>query len=302
MKSPPSSPNQRSLLKRWLWEPLVHFFVLGLVVFGLYSFLGVNAKPVDDPLLVEVTSAEIEWFRTMWHTRMGRQPTTEELRGQVNQFIREQILSREAVAMGLDTDDTVVRRRLAQKMDFLFKDLSAIADPSESELRAYLRGNRQAYETPRLINFTQIYFNADKRGPSDAAQAAKNLIAWLNKHGSNSPDLSSLGDALLLPARHTNKPITKVRDEFGERFAREIWQLSSGKWQGPVTSGYGLHAVYVQARTESSLPAFGELAERLKMDWLAARERELAAQGYLNMRTRYQVLVEGMPYDLDVNQ
>ena len=117
-----------------IWkEPVIHFFVLGLVVFGLYAVMEKKPEAAADPFLVEVTSADIEWFRTMWTKRMGREPTVEEMRGMVNQMIREQVLSREAVSLGLDEGDTVVRRRLAQKMDFLFQDLSEITEPTDSE-------------------------------------------------------------------------------------------------------------------------------------------------------------------------
>ncbi len=157
-----------SPLRKWLREPLIHFFVLGLVVFGLRGVLEKQPEAADDPFLVEVSSADIEWFRTMWSKRMGREPTVRELRGQLNQLIREQVLSREAVSMGLDEGDTVVRRRLAQKMGFLLKDLSDIGEPSDGELQAYLQEKRSTYEIPPRVTFTHVYFYADKRGEEGA--------------------------------------------------------------------------------------------------------------------------------------
>ena len=151
-------------LKKLLKEPVIHFFVLGLVVFGLYRVLEKQPEAEVDPFLVEVSSADIEWFRTMWSKRMGREPTVEELRGQVHQLIREEVLSREKLAMGLDDGDMVVRRRLTQKMDFLFRDLSDIAEPSDSDLEEYLKRNPGAYEIPGELTFTQVYFNRDERG------------------------------------------------------------------------------------------------------------------------------------------
>jgi hypothetical protein len=167
--------NKKS--KNWLREPLIHFFVLGLAIFGLHAALDRKPEAVaDDPYLIEVSSADIEWFRTMWSKRMGREPTVQDLRGQVNQLIREQILSREAVSMGLDEDDMVVRRRLAQKMDFLFKDLSDITEPSDSDLQEYLLKNRNTYEIPPRATFTHVYFNTDRRGEEGAAKAARSLV------------------------------------------------------------------------------------------------------------------------------
>jgi hypothetical protein len=283
-----------------LRDPLIHFFILGLVVFGLHGVLEDEPEVADDPFLVEVTSADIEWFRTMWSKRMGREPTVEELRGQVNQLIREQILSREAVSMGLDEGDMVVRRRLAQKMDFLFKDLSDIAEPSEGELRAYLQGNRDAYEIPEKVTFTHIYLNADERGEEAAAEAVRLLVERLNTDEGVPPDVSGLGDPFLLPSSYSDKTLMEVRREFGTQFAEKVWELEPLTWQGPVPSGYGLHAVYVGERFDAKLPAFGDLQERLKVDWMAERQRETTRKAYQEVRGRYRVLLEGLPYDLDM--
>jgi hypothetical protein len=158
----PESTAGRRPFRLWR-EPLIHFFVLGLVVFGLRGVIEQGEETTVDPFLVEVSSAEIDWFRTMWRKRMGREPTVEELRGQVNQLIREEILSREAVTMGLDEGDMVVRRRLAQRMDFLFRDLAETAGPSDDELRGYLKDNRSTYEIPGRVSFTHVYFNPEAR-------------------------------------------------------------------------------------------------------------------------------------------
>jgi len=283
-----------------LRDPLIHFFVLGLVVFGLHGLLEEEPQVADDPFLVEVTSADIEWFRTMWSKRMGREPTVEELRGQVNHLIREQVLSREAVSMGLDEGDPVVRRRLAQKMDFLFKDLSDITEPSEGELRAYLRGNREAYEVPEKVTFTHIYFNADERGEEGAAEAVRMLVKRLNANEGVLADVSGLGDPFLLQPSYSEKTLTEVRGEFGTQFADMVWNQEARTWHGPVPSGYGLHAVYVRERSDATLPAFGDLKERLKVDWIAERQGEITQKAYQEVRGRYRVLLEGLPYDLDM--
>ncbi|MBW2671011.1 MAG: hypothetical protein JRD87_14240, partial [Deltaproteobacteria bacterium] len=149
-KKLPKTNNQKS--QRFFREPIIHFFVLGLVVFGLHALLDRKPKTiVDDPYLVEVSSADIEWMWTLLNKKMGREPTGQDLRGQVNQLIREQILSREAVAMGLDEGDIVVRRRLVQKVEFLFKDLSAMTEPTEDDLRNYYTENRAKYEMPPQV-------------------------------------------------------------------------------------------------------------------------------------------------------
>ncbi|MHC4081833.1 MAG: peptidyl-prolyl cis-trans isomerase [Planctomycetota bacterium] len=294
----PESTVARRPFRIW-GEPLIHFFVLGLVVFGLRGVIEQGEETTVDPLLVEVSSAEIDWFRTMWRKRMGREPTVEELRGQVNQLIREEILSREAVTMGLDEGDTVVRRRLAQRMDFLFRDLSGTAEPSDDELQNYLEENRSTYEIPGQMSFTHVYFNPEKRGDDAAAEAARESAERLNADEIAGQDTSGLGDPFLLPSSYANQSPAELRSAFGLRFADAVSEQEPGTWRGPVLSGYGWHAVLVHDRSEPMLPEFSALKERLTADWMAARERELAGEVYDRLRERYQVLVEGMPYEMD---
>jgi hypothetical protein len=287
---------------RFWKEPLIHFFVLGLVVFGLHRMLDKQPEAAGDPLLVEVTSADIEWFRTLWSKRMGREPTIEELRGQVHQLIREEVLSREALSMGLDEGDMVVRRRLAQKMDFLFADLSDITEPSEGELQAYLRENRSAYEIPGQVTFTQVYFNTDKRGEEEASEAVRLIVERLNANENVPPDASALGDPFLLPSSFSSISQAEIRAQFGAGFAGAVPALAPRIWHGPVASGYGLHAVYVHERMDATLPGFDDLKEKLKVDWMADRQRETVRRAYEALRGRYRVLVEGLPYELDMQE
>ncbi len=282
-------------------EPLVHFFVLGLVVFGLYAVLEKKPEAAEDPFLVEVTSADIEWMRTMWSKRMGREPTVEEMRGAVNQMIREQVLSREAVSLGLDEGDTVVRRRLAQKMDFLFQDLSNIAEPSDGELQAYLQQKRRSYEIPAQMTFTHVYFSTDRRGEEAAAEAIQKLVDHLHTGKANLLDAAALGDPFLLPSRFADQTRADIQKTFGTRFADTIRDQALQTWQGPVPSGYGLHAVFVHEHSDARLPDFDEFREKLEADWMADRQRQAARDAYDKVRSRYRVLLEGMPYDLDVS-
>ena len=291
--------TSHSPLRKWLREPLIHFFVLGLVVFGLHGVLEKKPEAADDPFLVEVTSADIEWFRTMWSKRMGREPTVQELRGTVNQLIREQILSREAVSIGLDEGDMVVRRRLAQKMDFLFKDLSDITEPSDGELQAYLQEKRSTYEIPARVTFTHVYFNTDKRGQKGAAEAVRRLIQKLDASKGVPPEVSAQGDPFLLQYRYSDWALLDIRREFGTQFAKALGEQKAQTWQGPVVSGYGLHAVYVHERSDAKLPDFSDLKETLKADWMAEKQREIAHKAYEKLRERYRVLLEGMPYEMD---
>jgi hypothetical protein len=301
LTSRPSNKEPQEAGNRGFWrfwrEPLIHFFVLGLAVFGLHAALERKPEATEtDPYLVEVSSADIEWIRNLFKKQMGREPTVHDLRGRVHQLIREQILSREAVAMGLDEGDVVVRRRLVQKMEFLFKDLSAMTEPTEDELRNYLAENHSKYEVPPQITFTQIYFNSDSRGIDEAKQAAQTMVAK-----NVDPNMASqLGDASMLPADCTGCSIRKVKDRFGNEFAEAIESLEPGAWCGPVQSAYGFHAVYIHESEEAALLDLNDVLDKVKNDWWFAKREESSQRVYGEIRSRYRVLVEGLPYDFDV--
>jgi len=280
-----------------LREPLIHFFVLGLAVFGLHAVLERKPEAIDDdPYLVEVSSADIEWMRTIFNKQMGREPTVQDLRGGVNQLIREQILSREAVAMGLDEGDIVVRRRLAQKMTFLFKDLSAMTEPTEDDLQNYYTENRPKYEIPPQVTFTQVYFSVDSRGVDGAKQAAQALI----KEGDNPSKAPTLGDATILSPDCAQCNVREIRDRFGTDFAEAVKNLAPGAWYGPVMSAYGFHAVYIHERQDAKLPNFQDIVDKVRNDWMFANQEENTRKVYGEIRSRYRVLVEGLPYDVDL--
>ncbi len=290
-------------MRRWVTEPLLHLFILGFAVFGLHAFLDRGSRQAEeDPYLVEVSSADIEWFRTLWKRRMGREPTAQDLRGQVNQLIRERILEREAVRMGLDKDDMVVRRRLAQKMEFLFKDLSTLAEPSAEGLRRYFEQNAPQYAVPWRATITQVFFSTDKRGVEGAEEAVRVLLEWLSEKGDFPSATHEMGDPSMLPSRCERCDAREIEGRFGTEFANTLKALSAGSWHGPVRSAYGLHAVYVHERTDTRLPALAEIEDRLAADWMAAKQREGSQKAYQELRSKYRVLLEGMPYDLDLNR
>lgn len=287
--------NQRS--QRFWREPLIHFFILGLAVFGLHAALDQKSEPtVNDPYLVEVSSADIEWMRTIFKKQMGRGPTAQDLKGQVSQLIREQILSREAVAMGIDEGDIVVRRRLAQKMEFLFKDLSAMTEPTEDDLRKYYFENRRKYEASPQVTFTQVYFSVENRGVKGAKQAAQALI----KEDGDPNKVSTLGDASILSPGCRQCGEKEIRNRFGTDFAEAVKNLKPGSWNGPVKSAYGFHAVYIYERQDTKLPKFRDIIGRIKNDWMSAKREEYTRRVYGEIRSRYRVLVEGLPYDFDL--
>ena len=288
---------------RLLREPLLHFFLLGLAVFGLHAFLNSDEGngAVADPHLVEITSADIEWLRSTWNKKMGREPTAEELEGMTDAFIREEILYREAVSMGLDQHDTVVRRRMAQKMEFLFKDLAEMAEPTEEELQAWFDENRERYRAPALVSYTHVYFNGDQRGEK-VLEDARKVLAELQKEGGDPAEAPARGDRFMLRSSYPLQGLDMTAREFGRGFADALAGLETGRWQDPVVSGYGLHLVYLHERIDSRLPELDEVRERVVMDLMTARREQVNTAAYREIKSKYQVLVENMPYEAAAQQ
>ena len=273
-----------------LREPLLHFMFIGAAIYLLYGVFAESLPEADDKTIV-VTAGEIEWMQTAWQKRWNRPPTAEEFDGLIQQYIRETVLYREALTMGLNQHDQVIRRRLAQKLEFLAKDLVALTPPTEDELQTYFDEHRDRYQQPTRYTFTQVFIDPDKRGDTtlDDAEAIKtNLIA----QGDAIDDPGALGDDFMLQNYYPEKEPVEIQKLFGSGFAESLIELSPGKWHGPVLSGYGVHLVYVSNISEPPAPVFAEVRERVVQDWTTDRSEELNEQFYANLRDQYTVVIE----------
>jgi hypothetical protein len=285
-------------IKRMVREPLVLFFLLGAVVFGIHAALRNDSDGGQpDRYVVEVTSADIEWLRNRWNKLMGREPTLHELRGLVESMIREEILYREAVAMGLDEKDTMVRRRLAQKMEFLFKDLAEAEQPSEEILKNYFGANEERYVQPGTVSFGHVFFSRDRRGDkgeSDARQAVEELAGT----GVKAAEAAGYGDPFVLAGHYEGQSAEEVARTFGGEFAEGLFKIKTGEWGGPVRSSYGWHVVFVRQRTQDSVPDFEQVRAKVEVDYTAMRKAEMNSRAYGEISSKYTVTVEDMPYQL----
>ena len=284
------------MIKRINKEPLVYLFVLGFVVFGLHSFLNSEKQVRDeDPFTVEVASADIEWIRSSWEARMKRQPTQQELQGLINRFIRDEILHREALAMDLDDRDLVIQRRLVQKLTFVFEDLAETIEPADDELKNYLRENQEKYRIPEMISFTQVYFNPGKR--KDVMEEAKTVLARLKSAQSAPEEAVSLGDTIMIDSSFREKSPDEVARILGKEFVDELFSIDEKGWQGPIASTFGLHLVYISEHVASRMPEFENIREDVKNDFMYERKKEIIDGAYNAVKSRYTILVEGLPYE-----
>jgi peptidyl-prolyl cis-trans isomerase C len=283
-------------MKRILKEPLVYFFVLGFVVFGLHSFLNSEKQVRDeDPFAVNVTSADIGWIRSSWEARMKRQPTQQELQGLINRYIRDEILHREALAMDLDDRDLVIQRRLVQKLTFVFEDLAETIEPTDDELKNYLRENQEKYRIPKMMSFTQVYFNLGKR--KDAMEEAKAVLARLKSAQIAPEEAVSLGDTIMIDSAFRERSLDEVARILGTEFADELFSIDKKGWQGPIESTFGLHLVYISDHIASQMLEFENIRKNVKNDFMYGRKNEVIDNAYNAIKSKYTILVEGLPLE-----
>jgi hypothetical protein len=276
-------------MMRLLKEPLLHFLLLGAGLFLAYSLMP-KGPGNGEPRKIVVTQGQIEHLATGFAKTWQRAPTAHELEGLIRDWVREEVYSREAVALGLDRDDAVIRRRLRQKMEFISDDIVAQTEPSDSDLTAYLRAHPDSFRVEQRITFRQVYLNPEKHGDNFARDAAQ-LLAQLNE-ADNKSDASALGDSVLLDRQFTAMPVSEVAKQFGEKFAAQLNELPPGQWQGPVESGYGVHLVFVSERTEGRLPALAEVRDAVRREWTNAQRLEANEQFYQAMLKHYVVSIE----------
>ena len=276
----------RNFFFRLLREPLFHFLVLGAGLFLLYSHVGDDTTERADHIVVD--EAEVQRLAGQFQRTWMRPPTRQELQGLAEDYVMEEILYREAQALGLDQDDLVIRRRLRQKMEFLNADLTEPQPPMDADLQAYYDANKDRFRLPNRFSFQQVYLNPDKH-TGDVKREAAELLARLNTEASSAVDPSLIGDATLLPAQLDAVTRREVANTFGRGFERNIENALTDRWSGPYESSYGLHLVRITKREAGGLPAMAEIRPILERKWYAERRKEANERFYRTLRARYDV-------------
>ena len=217
-------------------------------------------------------------------------PTIEQMRNLLEARIREEVLYREALAMGLDKDDIIVKRRMLQKMDFLAEDLSDLREPSREELQAWFKNNAQRFAYPPRISFRHLYFSFDKHGANTAGAAAAALKQIAGKPA-NSPDMAALADPFMFRDYYADRSPDQVGSEFGGKFERSVFELKPGSWLGPLESGFGWHLVFVDSLTPGRVPEFAEVESEVKSEWIKDQRAEFKRKAYEAMKARYEIVL-----------
>ncbi|MDZ7589369.1 MAG: peptidylprolyl isomerase [Rubrivivax sp.] len=281
-------------MKTLLREPLLHFLVIGALLFVLFDVVGGGTGGGTQRIVVgagQIAQLEAGFTKT-WQ----RAPNEAELKDLVDEWVREEIATREAMALGLERDDTVIRRRLRQKFEFMTEDQLDAAPPSEAELQAFLDTYPDNFRREPRLSFRQVMLDPQRRGAA-LNEDARELLARLQAAGADADlgALGALGDSRLLPEVLADASLRDVARLFGEAFAGELLKVEPGRWSGPLRSGYGVHLVLVTAREAGGLPALADVRPLVERDFMADRRRRALDARYASMLERYRVVVEPRP-------
>jgi len=274
-------------MRRLLKEPLVHFLLLGGAVSVLFALTrdAAETAPRDE---IVITAAQVQQLAAVFQKTWQRPAMPAELENLIEARVREEVFSREALAAGLDKDDTIVRRRMKQKLEFFMEDIAGQVTPTERDLQAFLDANPDRFRSESTFSFRQVYVSTDRR--ENAAEDARNMLARLKQ---GEADLASLGDPLRMvePAFLDSSQREVVRT-FGREFAAELVELPAGEWSGPIRSGYGLHLVFLESRTKGKVATLNEARDAVAREWGAVKRREMNEALYQELRRKYSITVE----------
>jgi hypothetical protein len=276
--------GRSSRVRRWLHEPLLQFLLIGAALFAGWQLL--HGDDARDSRVIELTQDDLKQMTVGWLAQGLPAPSPEQMRSLVENKVREEVLYREALALGLDRDDTIVKRRLAQKMDFLADDTVAIREPTDDELRTWYAAHAARFEVPSRATFRHVYFSPDRRGAHAQDDAAAALAAV-----TGSPGSQPAGDAFMFQDRFSDRTPEQVSAMFGPAFATALFRLKAGGWQGPIQSGYGWHLVEVDAMAPAQAPAFEAVEPAIREAWVDEHREASKRRAYDAMRARYDVVL-----------
>ena len=283
---------------RLVREPLVQFLLIGTAIYALYFFYG-EAPLEEKERTIVVTADYINSLNQNFAKRWNRPPTEEEMQGLVSEYVRESLLYHEALAMGLDKEDHIIRRRLAQKLEFLTTDLIKLTPPEDSVLQEYLNDNIEKFRGSDLLTFIQIFVDPDKRGDSALDDAAI-LLETLRAAGPPGEEAFELGDRFMLQSVFSTARTQEIQRQMGQEFTDAVVQLEPGQWHGPVLSGYGIHLVYVSEHIVAADPVLNDVRNKLVTEYTHEQTQKFNAEYLDVLRSRYTIIIEEPPEGVDL--
>jgi hypothetical protein len=275
------------LIARLLREPLLQFLALGAILFALYGLVGKRSTEAREKIVVSASRVANlgDGFVRTWR----RPPSDQELQGLMEDYIRDEVFYREGRAAGLDRDDAIIRRRVRQKMEF-FTDEMLVPEPSDAQLAAYLASNPERFRAEDQLTFRQVFLSTTRR--VNTIDSDSKQLAGILARADEAVDATALGDAFLLGEEFRDVSPSKVTSIFGEGFAKQISVMEKGRWQGPISSGFGQHFIFISERVSGNVPPLEAIRPAVKREWANARRLEAEQKLYASLRARYEIVVE----------
>ncbi len=288
------------LLKRWSREPLLHFLFIGMALFLVYAYMHRGRSGVESSHQIVLSLDELGQMHAFFVSQWHREPTPVEFQAMIEDKVREEVLYREGIAMGLDKDDTIVKRRMAQKMQFLAEDVASAHEPATEELKAWFEKNSSKFALPSRYSFRHLYFSPDKRGNNVQIDALK-ALAKVAGQPEDSKLSVSLADSFMFQDYYGDRTPEALAKEFGPQFAVALEKMKPGSWLGPIESGYGWHLVFIDTVVPGRIPALEEIESDVKTTWLGEQKATAWQKSYAEMRAKYVVLLPG-PSEKEADQ
>lgn len=271
-------------MKKWLREPIIHFLLIGLLLYFIINLL--RPSETGEDLTITLTSGQVSGLADQFSNTWMRPPTETELNALIDRYFRNEVAYREAMKLGLEQNDSVIQQRLRMKLELLLDNMTSLAVPSDPVLSAFLQENAERFTEDPIVSFYQVYLNPDKHADFDADAAA--IITRLNQ----GEDPEELGDPTIIGMAFNQVSKHNIGREFGEAFADQLIELETGRWIGPIFSGLGAHVVIVTNRQEARLPELSEIRPAVEREWMAIRQKELKDAAYANLMEQYEFIVD----------
>lgn len=279
-------------MKKFLKEPFLHFLCIGVGLFILYSLVN---KEIEDKSTIVINDFDISNLMSTWEMQWKRQPTPKELQNLIGLNIKQEVFYQEALKMNLDHNDEIIKRRLAQKMQFLSKDIASILKPTEEDLEVYLKANKEKYLTPFKYSLYQIIFSPDNR-----EKPFEDALRVLNQFSNASFDeMKAKGDNLPFSYEFENVNADELALQFGPRFPKALLNQKTNKWIGPVPSGFGAHLVFITQITQPELPKLKDIKKQVTRDFEYDYQKELDESIYKELKKQYDIRIEIKSKDFD---
>jgi len=276
--------------RKWLHEPLLQFVLVGMVLFGIWRVVHPVADMGGPANRIVLTEDDINQMALVWVAQGRSFPTSPQMQSLIETRVREEVLYREALALGLDKDDTIVKRQLARKMEFLAEDVSKLEEPKPDQLHAWYEKNKAKFALPPRASFRHVYFSPDRRGMGVRTDADR-ALARLAHMPLDASGAVAAGDQFMFQYYYGDRSFDELAKAFGPQFARALIEVKPGAWAGPIESGYGWHVVFVESLTPERIPAYEEIEADVKSAWIEDHREDVRSRMYKVMRAHYEVVL-----------